>query len=224
VSPAAARTGAVGDTARYRIKVTAIAYAPDRATYETSAPGYVTIISVTERAIEALVPLATEDPHVEMAGTRTTGLSRGREGIAMIPSQVLAAEQARVAEIQDYNRCLERARAYDKARAEQNRRVVGRDSAGRPIYGPPEFHAADRSAESSCVLQQPAPEQPQARSTPGIRGNRHLLLFLSDTPVAHRQILELSVSEADPRIMAAAIGRKLFADRGATWSGYYQPW
>jgi hypothetical protein len=223
-APAAQQTGAVGDTAAFGLRFTGIGYGPDRATYELAKPAYITMIGVTETTIEALMPLATEDPRIEMAGVHTTGLNRSSEVLrGRLPSE-LTAPDPRMAELQAYNRCVERGRAADKQQAERNRRIVGRDSAGRPIYGPPEYNAADVNYESQCTMpvarsnnSQPDPMRPAKK-------DRYLLIFVSDSPVRHETIVALRVSETEPRLFTTSIGRKLFGGRDAVWAGYFRPW
>jgi hypothetical protein len=221
--------GSVGDTAAFGLKLTGLAYAPDRITYEVNRPSYVTILSVSQSSIVSIIPRVDVDSRIEMAGSHQTPLTvlDTKAAKSVVPSSMSAApilnDDARVAEVQEYNRCMARAAAASKRDEEASRRVVGRDSAGRPIYGPPTVVPNERNYENQCAQRQAStqtPAPPRFESAPGQPG-RFLLIFASDTRVEHKQVLELAVTESDPRLMTIAIGRKLFGG-GAIWSGLYR--
>lgn len=224
--------GAVGDSAAFGIRVTGIGHGPDRATYDLARPAYITILSITDEAIASITPNVSEATRIEMAGTHTAGLNslrsdgnRVADRFGPRAARTVPEEDATLAEIAEYNRCLAQARATDAKQREANRRVIGRDSAGRPIYGPPEERAGERTAESYCRIpsrpnREPLTYQSAVQAKPG----RYLMVFASDTPVAYRDILELAITETDPRLMAISIGRKLFGPRNGIWSGYVLPW
>ena len=224
--------GAVGDSVAFGVRITGLAYGPDRATYELARPAYITVLSVTDEGIASITPNVSEATRIEMAGTHTAGLNmlrndgnRVMDRFGPRAARTVPEEDATLAEIAEYNRCLAQARAADARRREANRRVIGRDSAGRPIYGPPEERAGERTAESYCRVPStpnrgPLTSQPAVRAKPG----RFLMVFASDTPVTYRQIVELAITETDPRLMTISIGRKLFGPRNSIWSGYFLPW
>jgi hypothetical protein len=212
--------GSVGDTATFKISRAVIGYGPDRVTFEMSRLGYITLIGVDSANITPILPLVSETPRIEMAGPHTFGLNARAKAVGAV-----SVIPENTAELQAYNRCVTQAIAYDKAREQQSRKVIGRDSAGRPIYGPPEPIATTESAERRCV--DPSTRQVEsATSQPALpaRPGRYLLLYVSDTPVNHEAIVALKITENDPRLMTISIGRKLFNGRDALWAGYFRNW
>lgn len=222
----------VGDSTAFGARITGLGYGPDRASYVLNKPAYVAFIGVTDRAIASLIPAIGVESKIESAGAHTAGLNNSARGDRVADRfgarRGIADVDASAAQLQEYNRCLARAREADRQRAEGQRRVIGRDSAGRPIYGPPEYRADVQSAESYCR----APQAPQTSRQAGINSigrvpaqrGRMLILYVSDTPVAHKDVLELAITETDPKLVALSIGRKLFGQRGAQWSAHLVPW
>jgi hypothetical protein len=188
---------------------------------------------VTDSAIGAIVPHVDTPSQIEMAGTHTAGLLR-QAGVATTIAQqfgeraagTIVDDNVRLAELSEYNRCVARAMSADKSRREASRPIIGRDSAGRPIYGPtPPQTASEPDPESYCRV--PRAASSAAADAPGMfpaRPGRYVILYLSDTPVAYKDILALAITESEPRLMASSIGRKLFTAKGAIWSGYFRPW
>lgn len=222
---------AVGDVATFGARIQRVAYGPDRATYTLTRPAYVTLISVTDKAIQALIPVVGMKSQMEGSGDHVASMSRqtdsaGNRVADRFGSVKGGAEDiTTVAQLADYNRCISAARAADARRREGTRRVVGRDSSGKPIYGPPEPSAADigQDAESRCSVKQATGAQPAAPTGRAQKG-RYLLLFASDTPIEFHDITDLVVSEGDIRSITKVVGDRLFGVRGANWSAHYLPW
>ncbi len=216
--------------AAFGVRVTGVAYGPDRAMYELSRPAYVVVISVTDKAIHPVSPSQTITPALVGSGMHAVALdpeSRGDiRGVSLNAADGSAAvRDESAAGVMEYNRCLARARQESSRRREARRPIIGRDSLGRPIYGPPPtLDEPGVDLESRCRM--PVTERPQAAMSaqrPAVSG-RQLLIFASDTPVEYRDIIDLVITEGDPRSVAAVIGRKLYDIRGARWSATYLPW
>lgn len=201
----------------FEARFVSVAYEPSRATFELSQAAYVTLISVTDAAIEAIIPTLGAPQHLVQRGAHVVYLNRldsARYGIV--------DQFASVGALSEYNRCLANARLLDARRREARRRIVGRDSAGRPIYGEAEPQTGP-DAESRCRAPVP-PKAPVADRRPAPLKVRYLLLFASDTKVAYRDIVDLAIAEGDPQSMIEVIGWRLFTIRGARWSGSFVPW
>jgi hypothetical protein len=219
-------TPGVGETTEFGVKITGVAYGPDRVNYETTRAAYITIIVVNETSILSIIPSDAAPSTIEAAGAHVSGLTRlgvannanrfgGVPGVD--PTAVTAAE---------YERCMARAAQVARANAQNRRVIVGRDSAGRPIYGPAEVTVDDqRMAESRCTASNRGSSQngPVVASQPAAK-NRYLFIYATDTPVDAKAIAALAITENDPKLMAIAMGKKLFDVRGARWAGYYIPW
>lgn len=219
-------TPGVGETAEFGVKITGVAYGPDRVNYELSRAAYISIIVVNETSILSIVPSEAAPSSIVSAGSHVAGLTRlgvadntsrfgGVPGVD--PSAVTAAE---------YERCMTRAAQVARLNAQNRRVIVGRDSAGRPIYGPAEVTVDDqRMAESRCNMSQRSSSQtPAATSRTTAAKNRFLFVYATDTPVNVQAIVDLKITENDPKLMAISMGKKLFDVRGARWAGYYIPW
>lgn len=217
------------------MRITAIAGGPARATLELARPSFVTVLSVTPDRIEAITPVTGMMAELVGAGARVVSLERelgggnsvgerfGAVAETVLPDDITAAE------LQEYNRCMANARRIDAARRESRRRIVGRDSAGRPIYDPTPVPpvAGEWTAESQCMANAQRRRGAAATPTPtpvAAQPGRYLLVFASDASVSHTDVLRLDISEGDPRSIAATIGVRLFEPRQARWAVAYTPW
>jgi hypothetical protein len=220
-------TPGVGETAEFGVKITGIAYGPDRVNYETTRAAYITIIVVDETSILSIVPSEAAASTIEAAGAHVSGLTRmggarNAERFGNAPGVDPAAVTAAA-----YERCMARAAQSARAAAQNRRVVVGRDSAGRPIYGPAEPTMDDQMrAEASCgsASRNSSQQPPQGPVSVPSKKNRFLFIYATDTPVDAKAIAALAITENDPKLMAIAMGKKLFDVRGARWAGYYIPW
>lgn len=172
----------VGDRDAFAARIVAVAFQPTRVTYARSCAAYITLISVSDSSIHAIVPANGVRQRIESAGVHVASTSRQTDALPQADDGITAHD------VRAYSRCLSNA----------------------------------REAESYC--RPPAPRravEPVAprRVTPG----RYLMVFASDTPIEYRDIVDLVVSEGDPRSIAEVIGRKLFGIRGARWSGSFLP-
>jgi hypothetical protein len=219
-APVLAGPASLGDTARYGVRILGVGYAPSRVSLMFSTAAYLTIVSVTPERIDALVPTAEHDSKIVEAGAMTIALgvdtpgpnAGGRGGDA-------GGDEGSAAARMEQSACAARVRARNAARAKQSRRQVGTDSKGNPIYvedPPPEI-----DEDRACPLPGVNGGKPLATAP---RSRRYLLVFASDTPVSNQNLIDLAVTEGDPRSMAMAIGTKLFSIRGGTWSVTVAPW
>jgi hypothetical protein len=220
-------TPGVGETAEFGVKITGVAYGPDRVNYEMSRAAYITIIVVNESSILSIVPSEAAASTIESAGAHVSGLTRMGVadnlnrfgGVAGVdPTAVTSAE---------YERCMMRADQIARLNARNRRVIVGRDSAGRPIYGPAEVTVDDqRMAESRCnaTTRSSSQKAPVTSQAPAGKKDRYLFIYATDTPVNVQAIIDLKITENDPKLMAISMGKKLFDIRGARWAGYYIPW
>lgn len=224
--------GSRGDTARFGVKVVDVMYAPDRSTYELARPAYVTVLSVASDRIAAIAP-ATGKSELVGSGSHTIGLDR-EAGIQLGRIQAsfrngrLLPDDASAAQVRDYNRCLTRARGAAAQRREARRPIVGYDSSGKAIYGPPPLIDApgDVDLEVRCRIPPASGAQaaPRVAAPSPKTAGRYLLIFASDTPIETRDIEELVVNESDVRSITLVVGQKLFGVRGANWSVTFRPW
>jgi hypothetical protein len=222
-------TPSVGETAEFGVKIIGVAYGPDRVNYEMTRAAYITIIVVDETSILSIVPSEAVPSSIESAGAHVSGLTRlgsvnnvGKERFGSAPGVDLAAVTAAA-----YERCMVRAAQTARAQAQNRRVVVGRDSAGRPIYGPAEPTMDDQMrAEAACgsASRNSSQQPPQGPVSVPSKKNRFLFIYATDTPVDAKTIAALAITENDPKLMAIAMGKKLFDVRGARWAGYYIPW
>lgn len=233
LAPVAAMAGAAGDTAAFGLSLVSLSYSPDLVSYELRRPSYVTILSVSQSAVEAIIPGANAPSRIEMAGPHLAGLTRFRDSASLsavpaVNSRIgpLLDGDARLADVQEYNRCIAQAEAMNRRDEQASRRIIGRDSAGAPIYGPPTVAPAERNYGTRCAQRRVLPRPTGAEGPPSVakQAGRYLLLFASDTPVSHHQVLELAISESDPLLITRTIGSRLFGPRAAIWSGLYRAW
>jgi hypothetical protein len=220
-------TPGVGETAEFGVKITGVAYGPDRVNYEMSRAAYITIIVVNESSILSIVPSEAAASTIESAGAHVSGLTR--MGVANNTQRFANAPgvDANAVTAAEYERCMARAAQYARTQAQNRRVIVGRDSAGRPIYGPAEPSMDDQMrAEASCGANARNSTQQPLRgpvSAPA-KKDRYLFIYATDTPVNVQAIIDLKITENDPKLMAISMGKKLFDIRGARWAGYYIPW
>ncbi len=218
VAPAPVLAGPVslGDTTRYGVRILGVGYAPSRVSLLFSTAAYLTIVGVTPERIDALVPTAEHDSNIVEAGAMTIALGVDSPGAA---GRSAGGDEGSAAARMEQSACAARVRALNAARAKQSRRQVGTDSKGNPIYvedPPPEI-----DEDRACPLPAVNGGRPVATAP---RSRRYLLVFASDTPVSNQNVIDLAVTEGDPRSMAMAIGTKLFSIRGGTWSVTVTPW
>ena len=241
--PAPAPTGAVaaqllspdiiGTSERLAVRILGVGVDPSRAVFELSQASYVTLISVTATTIEAIVPGNGVRQQIVAGGLHVAVLRQldsTRFGVAdrFGARAGVLEDNVGAAELLEYNRCLANARLVDARRRQAVRPVVGRDSAGRPIYG--EAPPTDPRQESERYCRMPASRAATGAGSAGSAGSadartqgRYLLLYASDTPITSRDIVNLTISEGDPRSITEVIGRRLFGARGAQWSGAFAP-
>lgn len=229
--PTTAAGTAAGDTTAFGARILRVVGGPARATYELDRPAYVTLLSVDFRSIVAIAPVTGMKSELLGRGQHTAGLSQQTEagdfsvGARFGPRAGLTEDPASAAAVGEYNRCVANARRAAAQRRTGPRPVIGRDSTGQPIYGPPTESADDarRSDEHRCKMPTIGIQHAADQSAPAKPG-RYLLLFASDTPVAYRDVTELVITAADVRTTAQIIGDKLFGVRGARWSVSSLPW
>jgi hypothetical protein len=219
-------TPGVGETAEFGVKITGVAYGPDRVNYELTRAAYITIIVVNESSILSIVPSEAAASTIESAGAHVSGLTR--MGVANNAQRFANAPgvDANAVTAAEYERCMSRAAQVARLNAQNRRVIVGRDSAGRPIYGPAEVTVDDqRMAESRCNMSQSSTQQaPRGPVSAPAKKDRYLFIYATDTPVNVQAIIDLKITENDPKLMAISMGKKLFEIRGARWAGYYIPW
>jgi len=220
----------VGTATDFAVRIVSVASNPSRATFELARPAYVTVISVTETAIDAILPVVGMKQKIIGGGTHVASLSRqvdvaangviDRFGNA---GANVASDDATADQIREYNRCLAGARQAESKRRDASRRVTGYDKDGKPIYGP----ASEPTIDYEALCRAPQGKANANRSpqlaTPAKPG-RYLLIYASDTPIEFRDITELTVTESTIRLTAYTIGKRLFGVRGAAWSGHIAPW
>jgi hypothetical protein len=231
-APAAAQSQranpGVGETEKFGARITSVAANPERVTYELQRAAFVTIIVIDGDKILSIVPDMTGPSKIETAGPHVAGLVRMANG-ANRAASLVTAPGASMSDptAADYEKCMARAAQYAKAAAAQRKVVVGTDSKGQPIYGP-----ADPTVDETMRYEQGCNGSPQVGTWTGPRGpvtmavkkGRYLFLYATDTPVDVKTIEALAITETDPKLMALAMGKKLFAVSGAIWAGYYTAW
>lgn len=220
---------ALGTSDKFAVRIVGVGVDPGRAVFELSQPSYVTLISVTATTIEAILPGNGAKQQIVASGLHVAilrQLDSTRFGVAdrFGARSGLLEDNVGAAELQEYNRCLANARQINAQRRQARRPVVGRDSAGRPIYGEA-APSADPREDAERYCRMPASRTASASGpAPARAKGRYLLLYASDTPITNRDIVALAISEGDPRSIAEVIGRRLFGARGAQWSGTFVPW
>ena len=222
----------IGDSSVLAARILGVAHAPERVAYILARTAYVTILSLDDKTIVPLRPVAGRRSELTGDGPQMAGLtgeSRANGSSAVGSGQRPGAtdDLTSAAAVQEYNRCVANARQANKNRRSGPRPIVGRDSAGQPTYGPPAETADDarRSIqdEDRCAMPTIGLQQAIAASVPAKPG-RFLVLFASDTPIEHRDVTDLVVTSADIAVTVRLIGEKLFGVRGALWSASYLPW
>ncbi len=220
-------SGTAGDTALFEGRIATVTRNPARVAFHLGRPAYVTLVSVDDRMIEAISPAPGARPVLVARGVHVASLLRGwdreiptTDGRTNAPADLISA-----AAVMEYNRCLANARQRDAQRRSGPRPVVGRDSSGAPIYGPPTETADDarRSLQDRCRMPSVGID-PAAADYARIKPGRFLLLLASDTPIENVDISNLVVTSADIRATVQIIGDKLFTVRGARWSASYVAW
>ncbi|MDA1082572.1 MAG: hypothetical protein O2973_13055 [Gemmatimonadetes bacterium] len=235
MTQAAALSGTLGASPEFAVARVEVAYGPERVTYELQRPAYVTVLSVTDDRIEAIVPDAGKRSELVGSGSRIVGLNReantavnaANARFRGMDTRGVAPNDVTMAQMQEYNRCVARARQISANRRAAKRPIIGYDSLGRAIYGPAPTidDPGDFDFERQCRYPTPARPTPgPAAQRQAPQAGRYLLIYTSDTPVEHRDVLELVVTGGDVRSIATTVGRKLFDLRGALLSVTYLPW
>ena len=218
----------LGTRDKFAVRIVGVGVDPARAIFELSQPAFVTLISVTEAKLEAIIPVAGVPSQIVPSGMHVANFRQLDSAKYSVADRFGARagvleDNVGAAALGEYNRCLANARQLDAQRRQAQRPVVGRDSTGRPIYG--EAAPTDPRQESERFCRMPASRNTAAAG--GVQSGaklRYLMLFASDMPTETRDIVALAITEGDPRSIAEVIGRRLFGARGAQWSGSFVSW
>jgi hypothetical protein len=219
--------GSAGD-AEFAVVVTRINHTPAFVGVDFARPAYLTVVLVTPERIMPMLPVLGKRSEIIGAGEQVVGMGVTADSAANSLGQrfrgTQVAETPSASALMEYNRCMARAESASKARRTV-RKQVGTDKDGKPIYVTEELPDLDRTVDRACRL--PSAETGALRGPTGIPSQSTgstLLVFASDTPVDHQDIVNLAVSESGARAIAQSIGNKLFASRGAKWSVTFVPW
>lgn len=229
---ARAANGRAGDTAAFDVRIVGVAYAPDRLSLRVARPAFVTVVAVTPDRIVPLLPTAGTSSEAVPDGERTMSLEvqggDGRNRVAeRFPRSGAADDAASAAAVMEYNRCLANARRVNEARKRTERRQVGTDSLGRPVFETVvvDDPSSDPRHDAERQCREPDGSVGRLRAPDASHGGtRMLFVFASDTPVSQQNVVDLAIPEGDARSIAAAIGGRLFTARGGRWAAAYAPW
>ncbi len=227
----ASTSGTAGDTSLFESRIARVTRNPAQLSFHLDRPAYVTVISVDDKTIDAIAPRAGARSELVGRGSHIASLVHGMnaefESQAMRPGRNTNPpdDVVSAAAVMEYNRCVANARQMDAQRRSGPRRIIGRDSSGAPIYGPPEETADDalRSLQDRCRMPTVGISQTTvdyALPKPG----RFLVLFASDTPIEQVDIAKLVVTAANIMATVQTIGDRLFTVRNSRWSASYVAW